>query len=420
MKWQLPALLLLLSAIAFAQEQPVVRVEVSPPEVTLGESAEVRITVLVPTWFPKPPVFPSLELANAITRLPPNSSNPTSERVGRETWSGIVRNYRVYPLSAASYRLSDLTMTVTYANPGADPVVAEAAVPEIVVRGIVPPGAEDLDPYVAGISLTMTREVDGDIENLAAGDALVVRNIAELEGLPAIFLPPLGELPESPGISTYADEPIIEDGDVARRSEQFTLVFESGGEFSLPEVTLDWWNLNENSIERASLPAIAFTVAGPSLTPAGEQSQPLRWQAVLGAALVVVVLLAVALRYGRRFRQWQRKRSNLAKESEEYAFKQLRRSEGTGDARAFYVSMSAWAGRLQPGLGARQFAVQSGDSDLLQQTDRLTRSLYTSEQQDVDLTEILKMLVSARHRFFAARQRHNRHSIPWLNPGGIP
>ena len=128
---RLMLLAILLSSTAMAvaaQAQPVVRVEVNPESVRIGESAELKVTVLVPTWFARPPVYPSFELANAITRLPPDSSYPTSERVGRETWSGIVRNYRFYPLLGATYRLSGETITVTYANPGGTPPTAEVAV----------------------------------------------------------------------------------------------------------------------------------------------------------------------------------------------------------------------------------------------------------------------------------------------------
>ena len=63
-------------------EGPVVRVSVAPEVVRVGEAAELTITVLVPTWFPKPPVYPSFELPNAMTQLPADSSYPTSERVG--------------------------------------------------------------------------------------------------------------------------------------------------------------------------------------------------------------------------------------------------------------------------------------------------------------------------------------------------
>ena len=58
------------SIFAHAQEQPIVRVEVTPETVSVGESVELKVTVLVPTWLPEPPVFPSFEVPNVQVRLP--------------------------------------------------------------------------------------------------------------------------------------------------------------------------------------------------------------------------------------------------------------------------------------------------------------------------------------------------------------
>ena len=224
-----------MQGVCAAAESPLVRVEVDPPGVSVGEPVSLVVTVLAPTWFPKPPTFPAFELANAVTRLPPDSSYPTSESVEGESWSGIVRQYQVYPLVGAEYRLQDLTMSVTYANPETRaPTQVDVAVPEIVFTATVPPGAEHLDPYVAGTSLGLTREIEGNTAALEAGDGLVVRYVATLKGLPSMFLPPLVTEPEIPGVSVYADQPSIEDGPPATRTDTLTFVFEAGGEFPLP------------------------------------------------------------------------------------------------------------------------------------------------------------------------------------------
>jgi len=61
------AITLLLSGVGFGQDEtPIVRVDLDPDTVAVGQSARMRVTVLVPTWFPQPPVYPDFELANAI------------------------------------------------------------------------------------------------------------------------------------------------------------------------------------------------------------------------------------------------------------------------------------------------------------------------------------------------------------------
>jgi hypothetical protein len=418
-RWLIPVVLFLSPVVAWAQEQPIVRVDVSPPEVTVGEAAEVRVTVLVPTWFPRPPVFPSFEVANAITRLPPNSSYPTSERVGRDTWSGIVRNYRIYPLSAATYRLDSLTMNVSWANPGSDAAVAEITVPEIVVSGVVPAGAEGIDPYIAGSSLTLTREVDGDVEDLEAGDALVIRHIAELDGLPAIFLPPLLQAPDTQGMSVYADEPVLEDGEIARRVETVTLVFDAGGEFVLPGLDLDWWNFETGQIERATLPQFTIPVAGPPLAQETVDDVHLDWRAFVGITPAAVLVLVLAGLLLRRAWQWQRLRAERYKQSEAYSFKRLRAAAAKEEAAVFYSQLFRWLAHVNPTLGPRQFAGQFGDEALVSRIDALVRSLYADGVRDSSCKDILRSLSLARARFLARNDKRSGNQIPPLNPGAF-
>ena len=76
-RW-LTCCLLLVVLPAWAATEPVVRVAVMPDTVRVGEAAELQVTVLVPTWFTKPPVYPSFELANAITVSGPCSMPATA------------------------------------------------------------------------------------------------------------------------------------------------------------------------------------------------------------------------------------------------------------------------------------------------------------------------------------------------------
>ena len=54
-------LMLLAVGAANAQDsrQPIVRAEIKPQIVTVGQPVRLRVTVLVPTWFTSPPGFPS-------------------------------------------------------------------------------------------------------------------------------------------------------------------------------------------------------------------------------------------------------------------------------------------------------------------------------------------------------------------------
>lgn len=410
------ALVLLVAAASRADVQPVVRAEVAPETVAVGESVTLTVTVLVPTWFPRPPVFPSFELANTVTRLPPNSSYPTSERIEGETWSGIVHKYRIHPLAAGRYRLGGETLHVTWARPGSEPVEADAPVPEVAFRSAVPQGAEGLDPYVAGRSLRLTRGVEGDLEGLAVGSAVVLRYTAELEGLPSLFLPPLAPEIDAQGLSVHAGRPEVEDGPPARRREEVTLVFEGGGTFTVPPVELAWWDTEAQEVRTAVAEGLTLSVAGPPATPRGALEPESGWRRLaLGAALVLLGVGALA-RGLPGLRARARRAAERRRRSEGHAFDQLQRALRSGAPDVAYHALVAWTGRLDPPTEPRAFARESGDASLKEAVDGLSGAVYGGRAGPDALRGLRDGLAAARRRR-RPRPRVGRASgLPPLNP----
>ena len=406
-----------ISGVALAQEQPVVRVQVTPESVIVGESAELTVTVLVPTWFTRPPVYPTFELANAMTRLPADSSYPIRERVGNESWSGIVRTYEIYPLLGASYRMAGQTMNVTFANPGSDPISVDVEVPEVTLRGVVPEGAESLDPYIAGSSLKLTLDVEGQLDGLEAGDAIVLTYRAELDGLPAIFLPPLAPALEFDGVSTYRDMPDVQDGDIASRTEKVTLVFDAGGEFSIPGLELQLWNTATQSIETVMADGLPVSVDGPPVaSTAGESPSESRWQPVAGMAVGAAALLLILWRglpaLARSYREARVRR----RQTEDYAFRQLNQTLATGDGTEAYHALLRWLERLEPGMNARTFAARCGDEDLSTAVTALSAAVYGDAGAPADFGQLRRQLTAARKRYFAGGAGDGLSRLPPLNP----
>jgi hypothetical protein len=405
------------SATALAQGQPVVRAEVSPDTVNVGESAELTITVLVPTWFTRPSTYPSFELANAITRLPADSSYNIRERIGNESWSGIVRTYEIYPLLGATYRLSGLSIEVTYANPGGDPRTTAVKIPEVAIRGRVPAGAEALDPYIAGQSLSLRLDIEGELDSLEAGGAVVLEYVAELDGLPAIFIPPLAPKLEFAGVSVYADVPDVEDGTPARRSEKLTLVFDAGGEFSIPGMELEYWNTESNSIEKVVAEGLIISVEGPPVpAPTGDISTTPQWSRLILLIAGAIALLVVAWRgapvLARRYRDAAERR----RRTEHYAFTQLMSALTSSDKATTYHALLHWIERLAPGTTLRSFMSDYGDESLSAEVAALSAGIYGDAGTAGDLARIRSKLKKARKDYLERGSEHQVRSLPPLNP----
>jgi hypothetical protein len=383
--------LLLEPALAQGDTQPIVRIRPSSETVNLGQPVELKVTVLVPSWFTSPPQYPTFELGNAVTRRPPDSSYSIRERVGPDSWSGIVRSYLVYPLLAADYQFSGLSVTVTYAD-----------------------GAVGLDPYLAGTALKLIRTVEGDLGALAAGGAVIIETELQLSGLPAIFLPPLYPAMDIPGVAIYPEEPVVEDGEVSVRRERMTWVFEAGGTVVLPPLEVNWWNTADEVIQETRADAIELRVAGPPLAldepPPTHSSKGTRapiWFVGLG----IFVLLSMALPRLLRWRQQVRRRFAA---SEAFAWQQLSTSLAARDARRVYDDLDMWVARMLP--PASRQGLMASDPALATELNALGKHLYGSAEPAIDYARLAVRLKRARKHWLALGVNKRRAALPPLNP----
>ena len=275
-----PLLALLLAAPALAQTapQPQVSVALDPDgPITVGTPIEVTVTVLVPSYMPQPPVWPDLQIADAITRLPDRATHPVTRRIGAESWSGLSRTWEIVPQRPADFDLGSPAIRVTYADIATNaPVTASITLPGIVFSATLPPGAEGIDPFVAASALTVAATVDGLPAAPRPGDAFTLTLTTDASGPPAMTLPPLAEqVPTPPGLRAYPRQPALVDtpGDppTAVRTEAITYVIEAPGAYTLPGPSLDWWNTSTRTRETAATDPVSLPFRHP---PAGRQEPP--------------------------------------------------------------------------------------------------------------------------------------------------
>ena len=406
--------------LAAEPEQPIVRISVDPQTVVVGEPLTLRVRVLVPTWFPKPPVFPDFELPNTITRLPPDSSGPVTEQVGLKTWSGIERRYRIYPLLGATFELTGRQLEVTYANPGSrEPLMATVKVPDVSFNGLVPDGAQALNPYLAATSLTINREIEGALETLAVNDALVVTYTVSIKGMPAMFLPSIAPLESSSGMRVYADEPTLSNESWgATRVEKVTYVFSSGGDYQLPSISVTWWNTQTRTTAVAQVDALELTVRGPApQESAGNQDNgALPWRATVALLLMAVLIWRYRRLPGalRRNMQTRRKRFEA---SEAFAFSGVLDALNAGQPNLAHQQLLNWLARLDPDTDLRRFLREYATPALCTELEALSAALYGAADNPPGLGGLTGPLKQARQRYIEARRAGELEPLPPLNPG---
>ncbi len=334
--------------------KPILRVAFEETETIPGQPLTLRLTVLVPTFLPQPPVWPSFEAPKLLVRLPERATRPTSAQVGRETWSGITRRYLISPMVPGDFAIPPQEVLVTWSDPETgQPAQARLATEGLAFTGVIPEGAEGLDPFVAAESLTLEQNVEGEPGAMKAGDSVVRRVTATVEGVAPLFLPPL--LPEAAieGVAAYPDEPVVTpaaDGEPGgTRSESVTFLAEGGGGGEVPPVTLDWFNLKSGKVETASAEGFAISVAGPPAASA----EPRDWRGLALAGLVALLALGLGWFLLRRalppLSRWNEARRTSRQGSEAFAYRSLRGVVARRDHAALRPALDLWAARVAGG-----------------------------------------------------------------------
>lgn len=404
--------------------EPVLRLEIDPESVVPGQPVTARLTVLVPTFLPDPPDFPSFEIPNVITRLPEGASGPVSERIDGETWSGISRAYRLAPMIPGRVEVPPQPVTVTYADPDSrEPVQVTLQTPAFAFAAVVPEGATGLDPFIAATDLTLAQEIEGDPAALAPGDALTRRVTATVTGLSPLFVPPLipDIAPDAAGtaLPAYPDAPQVTETDdrgvtSGTRTESVTYVPAGGGSHTAPEISLDWFNLETGEVETATVPGFDITTSGPPPRAAGSEAASFRtllpWLAALLAA--AALLLWLLRRYGPALGRRRAARHAARLASEPHAFALVRAAAAARDAAGLGTALTVWSARLAPGP-----ATDPAEAALAGVLADLGRARYGPDPAAPSPAEAWAALPSALD---AARAARNARSADPAATGGLP
>lgn len=362
-------------------DEPLVEIEIEETSAIPGQFLTLRVSVLVPTWLPKPAVFPPLEAPNILVRLPEGATGPISRKIEGETWSGVTRRYLISPMVPGRFDIAAQDIVVTWADPGqADPLQKSVPVGPFTIEGAVPEGAEELDPFVAAQDLSLTREVSDVPEIMKPGDSVTLTVTAQIEGTPAMFLPPLLPPVSLDGIASYPAEPAIIDSESRGnlsgvRRESITLVAESGGGGTFPAVSLQWYNLGTGKVETAMVDGFDLSVDAPAGQALRVDPRRVAIYAVAALALALAVVLAVRRIVPRSRRAAATRRARRAA-TERHAYGLVKKALAAKDFDLMVRRLDIWAARcpsdprrLEPlysalcALGAARYSTQNAPED---------------------------------------------------------
>lgn len=427
----------LLLALAFAA-LPAVAAGADPPararasfatkgEVWVGQRVTLVVELLAPGIFTSAPAFDLPRTPGVVVTKPEDRPTLGSETIDGVSYTVQRHEFAVYAERAGTATVPGFAVRFGAAERFGAPEKEYAATTQPVsFVAKLPPGAEGLATVVTTRELTVKEAWSPEPGAAKVGAAFTRTITVEARDVPGMVLPSFAVAPPD-GLGEYPKPPEVGDrverGDLTgHRVETLTYVCEKPGRYELPTLVLAWWNPDERTLNRATLPARTFEVTAPPEppAPAPPPESRSRWWPVALAALAGVGL--AGWWFGPALvAAWKRRRGRVAR-SEGAAFNAFERACHTGDAHAVYRALLAWLDRAAPGSPAtlEDFARRAADPPLAAELAALQDALFGAPAVPRPAWsggELARRARLARKRLSrAARGARHGPALPPLNP----
>ncbi|MCO6060104.1 hypothetical protein NG726_26010 [Pseudomonas sp. MOB-449] len=390
-------LLLLLTLTAHAGE-PRIRMLAEPSgPLAPGQSLELRVQLLVPTYFLRAPEFPELKLDDGSRATPAEAQNLT-ERIDGESYAGIQRTYHFPPLGSGRYHLSPQALDLTYADPQSRPLSVRLALPAFSVE--VSAAAEPLaTTHDSAPQLRISERYTPNHDELHSGDILQRDLRIELQGA-GTLLPPNPTIAQASGTRLYRGAAQLSHDEqrgarLSVREEPLRYLLLAPGVVELPAIRLQWRDTRSGQLQQAELPARRLTVLPRPGQRAGTSAPADGWI----AALVGLLLVAGATLFRVRTKAWQAERQR---------WRALRRAGRTGNVRAIEQALAVWLEGLPE---AQQQKVRA---ELRTEIEALQQARYAAQPLPWQAGTLLRQ--ASRLRAGLARRTTRAQPTTRLNP----
>jgi hypothetical protein len=246
-------------------------------------------------------------------------------QINGRLWRVTQLRYAIYPQQRGMIEVPSLSLTAREVLPGRSLLGARLGkrfkLSKDAIQVNVKPVPENFpgDVWLPAVSLELRQSWSKPPESMEVGDSTTRTLTLAAEGLLSSQLPSITSMSDhskSAGIRVYPDQESSDqiertDGFLGQRTRSEALVASGGGSWTLPEVSVPWWNTETDTLQFATLPSTTISVGTPIIeTPgalditqvAAQPSSPPYWLTALAASgwLLATVLSWIVWRSRQR------------------------------------------------------------------------------------------------------------------------
>ncbi len=334
-----------------ASAQVVANVSLNRKTVYVQQPFHVTITVYTQTWFTAPLEFGNLQIPNAFI-VPFDKTQPGMFTIGGKQYPGIQFYYIVFPYKAGAFTVPSLEITAQSPPVGSSTsrkITLHTRQQTFTVKD-VPPELKKKGTWFVAKNVMVHETWNPSLKNLKTGDIIKRSITIDAQGTLPQFIPNLNNQENVNWASTYTQDPILTDtrgnGDANGRSTQtITYLLEKEGDFTIPGISLSYWNPYAAKMETKTTKDIRIHVMeNPNLgilktlkdslsttikVPESKSKKTpflifgMKWYTFAGWTLLTCFCLFILIKIGRYLFNFIRKKRKHYLQSESYLFKKF-------------------------------------------------------------------------------------------------
>jgi hypothetical protein len=256
-----------------------------PAQIFLESSIDKKSGWVQSQFIYKVRLFRTVSIASASISEPETSDpdaiiHPLGEDKYQTTRNGIryevfERSYAIFPQKSGPLKINPVTfegrVNPTQARSIFDRFRISGQLKRLRSKSVETnvksaPTTINLQDWLPSSQLQLVEEWSDDINNIKAGDPITRTITIAAEGLTAVQLPDLS-FNDIDNLKQYPDKAAVEDrptpsGITGLKQIKVALIPATAGNYTLPEIKLEWWNTQSNKNEIATLPPVTLTVTG--------------------------------------------------------------------------------------------------------------------------------------------------------------
>ena len=253
------------------------------------------------------------------------------------------------------------------------------------------PGVPEGEQLIVTDDFEVTQTWKPEVNVGIVGDAITRTVSMRAKNMASIFLPEI-ETPAMKDVSIYRDAPVVNDRNergeaTADRTEIITYVFENEGEYTIPDITITWWNSASKKIRENLLKGLTVTMSANPHSEEGEVSvEGIEKRSVNLRLLLLIVGIFFFVgvftykKYG-KMKEYFRSHSEKRAQSEKAYFLRFKKACDSDDQVAAYNTLYLWFTKKFGNSDLLSFVYSEGaDPAFREEFEKLNTQLFTENK----------------------------------------